>query len=146
MERWRAIQIVSFKTRTCYVVLLPGEHNFRCTVVTSADVSRHLWVLDTCKTEITNLRASKTKKRYLSRLFEVGRTAARSGRLTFKSQFSFTRILLGFYTLQVVQKVSAPSSHHSRVVSKVIFDGKRPSATMGYLPDRGEPRLPSAHI
>lgn len=37
------------------VVLLPGEHDFGSTVVSCADVSSHLRVLDTSETEIANL-------------------------------------------------------------------------------------------
>ena len=38
------------------VVFLPGQHDFRSTVVSRRDVASHLRVLDSCEAEITDLQ------------------------------------------------------------------------------------------
>lgn len=38
-----------------HIVLLPREHDFRCSVVSRRDVTRHLGVLYTGETEVANL-------------------------------------------------------------------------------------------
>ncbi len=72
------------KTRTCHVVFLPGQHDFGCSIVARRDISRHLRVLYSCKSEIAYL-----PKHSLDR----GQATERQ---TLRSQFSFTRILPRF--------------------------------------------------
>lgn len=59
-EQWLSFQHFSKDTASTpnidsNVVLLPSQHNFRCTIISGRDITRHLWVLNTRQTEITNL-------------------------------------------------------------------------------------------
>ena len=60
-EKWLALQhfgkdATSTPDINFDIVLLPGEHDFRGSVITCRNISSHLGVLDTSKTEITNLQ------------------------------------------------------------------------------------------
>ena len=39
----------------CDVVFLPGQHDLGCTVISRRDIARHLGILNTCKTKVTDL-------------------------------------------------------------------------------------------
>ena len=60
-EEWLALQhfcedASSTPDVHLHIVLLPGEHNFWCSVVSRRDVAGHLRVLNSRKTEVTDLQ------------------------------------------------------------------------------------------
>lgn len=75
---------------TSDIVLLPSQHDFRRSVISGRYVSGHLGILNSRQTKVTDLYNEKavSGKIPASQDDHPGRT--------FKSQFSLTRILLGF--------------------------------------------------
>jgi hypothetical protein len=67
------------------VVFLPGQHDFRCAIVSGGNVTRHLWVLDSRQAKVTDLE-----------IMQARMDTTLENHNTFRSQFSFTRMLLGF--------------------------------------------------
>ena len=62
-EQWLALQHFREDTSgtpdiNLNIVLLPCKHNLRRSVVSCGDISGHLGILDTGKTEITNLQVA----------------------------------------------------------------------------------------
>ncbi len=70
-----------------YVVFLPCEHDFWSTVITGGNIARHLRVLDAGETKVTDLDEKR----------EMGDKIQQGLDDTLRSQFSLTRMLLGFW-------------------------------------------------
>lgn len=51
-----------------HVVFLPGEHNLRCTVVSSRDITGHLGVLNACQTEVADFEIAILINQNVARL------------------------------------------------------------------------------
>lgn len=68
-----------------HIVLLPCQHNLRGTIISRRDISCHLRILDACQTKVA----------YLPLVSHI-RDEANVKKRTLRSQFSLTRILLGF--------------------------------------------------
>lgn len=81
------IELIEWNALTCHIVFLPCEHDFWGPVVACWDVTGHLWILNPRQTKIANL---DTKWGFIHPPSEIR---------TFRSQFSFTKMLLGFYLL-----------------------------------------------
>lgn len=46
------------KSLTCYIILLPCQHDLWCTVIARGYIASHLRILDTGETKITNLQVA----------------------------------------------------------------------------------------
>lgn len=90
------------------VVFLPGEHDLWGAVVSCRNISCHLRILNTGQTKIANLRdKSEYGTEFVSAwsayvsLLNKSSSRNKKYRRTLRSQFSFTRMLLGFYNNNV---------------------------------------------